>query len=68
MPKAKKLTTKQQRFVDFYDGNATQAAKDAGYKGNDKTLQTVGKENLLKPLIAEAVKFREEKRNSKRIK
>jgi phage terminase small subunit len=27
----KKLTTKQQRFVDAYDGNATEAARIAGY-------------------------------------
>ena len=26
------LTVKQQRFIDFYDGNATQAAEKAGYK------------------------------------
>jgi len=25
------LTVKQQRFVDYYDGNGTQAAEKAGY-------------------------------------
>ena len=32
-------------------GNATEAARIAGYKGNDATLSAVGSENLRKPLI-----------------
>lgn len=55
----KKLTTKQQRFVDCFDGNATEAARKAGYKGNDNTIASVGDENLRKPAISEAI----EKRN-----
>lgn len=49
----KGLTPKQQRFVDAYltSLNATDAARKAGYKGNDVTLGAVGKENLQKPLI-----------------
>ena len=37
--KKKKLTPKQQRFVSEYlkTGNATEAARRAGYKGNDNT-------------------------------
>ncbi len=31
--------------------NATEAARRAGYKGNDHTLQVVGYENLMKPVI-----------------
>ena len=31
--------------------NATEAARRAGYKGNDKTLQVVGAQNLLKPMM-----------------
>ena len=62
-PTKKTLTTKQQRFVDLYDGNATEAARQAGYKGNDKTLAEVGAENLRKPGIKKAIKAREEKRN-----
>ena len=50
-----KLTTKQQRFVDFYDGNATEACRKAGYKGNEKTLAQVGAENLRKPYIIRAI-------------
>jgi len=64
---AKKLTTKQQRFVDFYDGNGYEAAKKAGYKGNYRTLVQTAKENLAKPYIAEAIAKREEKRNRKDI-
>jgi phage terminase small subunit len=59
-----KLTTKQQRFVDFYDGNATKAAKLAGYKGSDKQLTVIAAENMAKPNIAEAIRKREEKHNN----
>ncbi len=47
------LTPKQQLFVDYYlqTFNGTEAARRAGYKGNDKTLSVVGSENLAKPCI-----------------
>ena len=47
----KKLTPKQQRFVDEYliDLNATQAAIRAGY--SEKTAGSIGEENLKKPEI-----------------
>lgn len=56
----KKLTYKQQLFVEAYlsNPNATEAARVAGYKGNDVTLGAVGAENLKKPQIALAVKKR----------
>ena len=46
-------TPKQKLFVDYYlqSFNATDAARRAGYKGNDKTLSVVGSENLAKPCI-----------------
>lgn len=49
-----KLTTKQQLFVEAYlrNPNGVQAAKAAGYKGNDKTLSVVASENLAKPCIS----------------
>lgn len=54
-----KLTRKQQLFVEAYRGqargNATEAARLAGYKGNDVVLAQVGAENLKKPQIAEAI-------------
>ena len=57
---ATKLTTKQQRFVDAYDGNATQAALAAGY--SKKTAASIGWENLKKPQIIEAIWKRQGKK------
>lgn len=56
--KGEKLTPKQEIFVSEYlkTGNATEAARRAGYKGNDSTLQSIAKENLRKPLIQGAIK------------
>jgi phage terminase small subunit len=53
------LTNKQRMFVEAYLEcfNATEAARRAGYQGNDATLGAVGYENLRKPQIA--VKIRE---------
>ncbi len=51
----RKLTAKQQRFVEEYlvDLNATQAAIRAGYSA--KTAYSIANENLNKPEIAEAI-------------
>ena len=57
MPKVKGLTAKQQRFVDAYTGNATQAAIAAGY--SEKTAPFIGAENLKKPKIIAELKSRE---------
>ena len=60
----KKLTEKQRRFVEAYMGqavgNATEAARLAGYKGNRITLESTGRENLGKPRIREAINERAE--------
>lgn len=53
-----KLTAKQQKFVDVYAGNATEAARKAGYDGNEVTLGQVGAENLKKPQIVKAIRDR----------
>jgi phage terminase small subunit len=56
-PKRKrKLTGKQIAFCKHYvsaavNMNGTEAARRAGYKGNDVTLAAVAYENLLKPQI-----------------
>lgn len=61
-----KLTPKQKAFADEYIicGNATQAAKKAGY--SEKTAHVIGGENLKKPAIsayiAERMRPTEEKR------
>jgi len=56
----RKLTPKQQRFVDFYDGNATGAARKAGYKNPERS----GKQNVRLRTIAEAIKSRETERSA----
>lgn len=55
---AKRLTTKQRRFVEEYtvDFNATQAAKRAGY--SERTAYSIGQENLKKPEISAAIEKR----------
>lgn len=59
MSRKKKLTVKQQRFVDAYTGpakgNGTESARMAGYKGSESTLGTVSGENLKKPAILAAI-------------
>lgn len=51
-----KLTLKQRKFCMAFageaNGNATEAARIAGYKGNEVTLGAVAYENLNKPQIA----------------
>ncbi len=63
MAEAGKLTLKQARFVRAYlgdaAGNATEAARRAGYAGNDHTLAAVGSENLRKPAVAAAIEAAE---------
>ncbi|MBN3779801.1 terminase small subunit [Burkholderia sp. Ac-20345] len=51
----KKLTAKQQRFVDEYlcDLNASAAARRAGYSA--KTAAAIAAENLTKPNVANAI-------------
>ena len=53
-----KLTPKQKRFCEEYlkSGNATDAAKKAGYK--EKAAHSVGAENLRKPAISSYIKRR----------
>ena len=59
-----KLTERQKRFIDYYiqSGNATEAAKKAGYKGNN--LNRIGSENLSKldKYIKERIKELDDKR------
>lgn len=56
------LTDKQRLFVEAYLGaarfNATEAARQAQYAGDDVTLASVGYENLRKPQIAAYIKQR----------
>src|SRR4026209_1969462 len=56
------LTLKQQLWLEAYlgeaAGNATEAARIAGYAGNDNTLHVVGQQNLRNYTIRERVKMR----------
>lgn len=61
------LTSKQKKFVASYTGNATEAARLAGYSGTDATLAQVGSENLRKPEIAAAIDARETRQTGKLI-
>ncbi len=66
MKKEGKLTPKQEAFVDAYieTGNATEAAKRAGY--SEKTAGAVGAENLKKPKIKQAIEARQAEIHSER--
>lgn len=62
-PIQRKLTEKQRAFIHWYcsaevNMNGTEAARRAGYKGNDHQLGVVGSENLAKPGIRDAVDSR----------
>lgn len=61
------LTPKQKAFADYYleTGNATEAAKLAGY--SEKTARQIGTENLAKPYISEYIAERQKKLEDKRI-
>ena len=60
-----KLTEKQRRFVDYYveTGNATEAARRAGYKNPNKASA----QNMVKDGICAAVSSRLKELEDKRI-
>ena len=55
------MNPRQRKFVESYKGNATAAAREAGYKGADVTLANVGRQLLMKPEIVAIIKGREDK-------
>jgi len=57
MPPDDKLTPKQRAFVEAYirTKHGVNSAREAGYKGEYKTLSAVAVENLEKPLIKRAI-------------
>ena len=67
MPKAKelKLTPKQKKFIEAYAGNATEAAKAAGY--SEKTAYSAGQRLLKGVEIQNAIREREEMEARERI-
>ncbi|MED0670629.1 terminase small subunit [Aneurinibacillus aneurinilyticus] len=62
-----KLTPKQQAFADYYieTGNATEAARKAGYKGNN--LNRVASENLTKLVIKNYIAERMAQKDNERV-
>ncbi len=61
------LNPRQQAFADYYieTGNATEAAKKAGY--SQKTARHIGSENLTKPDISAYIADRMAEQASKRV-
>ena len=59
------LTQKQQAFIECYTGNATEAAKLAGY--SEATAYSSGQRLLKQPQIAEAIRAREQERQAPNI-
>lgn len=62
-----KLTPKQKKFCDYYiqTGNATEACRKAGYKGDN--LNRIATENLSKLVIKQYLEKRMSGMDSKRI-
>lgn len=61
------LNTRQRAFVAAYAGNATEAARVAGYTGSDAVLGVTGHELLKKPEIRAAIDKRQARREKKLI-
>ena len=61
------LTPKQKAFADYYIecGNATEAAKRAGY--SEKTARYIASENLTKPVISDYIAERQKQIEDSRI-
>ena len=59
------LTKKQQKFIQAYSGNASEAARMAGY--SSRTAKAIGFELLTKPDIADAIREREKERTDSMI-
>ena len=61
------LTPKQKAFADYYIecGNATEAAKKAGYK--ESSARQIGAENLSKPSISAYIAERQKQIEDSRI-
>lgn len=67
-----KFTSKQQKFIDLYEGNGTRAAKEAGYSGDENALGVIASGLLRNIKISDAIKKRQSKspdtkEHSKRI-
>lgn len=57
----REFTERQKKFIQFFDGNGTEAARKAGYNGKGNSLGVMAHELLRNPKIREAI----DKRNAK---
>lgn len=57
-----KLTFKQLKFIEAYDGNGTKAARIAGYPGSDAVLSVTASRLLRNVKIVDALKNRANKK------
>lgn len=58
---SRELSTKQKRFIEVFNGNATEAAKTAGY--SEKNAGRIGGQLMNNPRIIAAIQAREKERN-----
>lgn len=58
---AKGLTPRQRKFVEVFEGNATAAARKAGYTGSDAALGKSGFDLLRNPKVQAALAERDSK-------
>ena len=66
MPKPREeFTTKQKRFIECYNGNAIEAAREAGY--SERSVTKIGYQLMSNPKIAAAIRARENARNDDAI-
>ncbi len=63
----KGLTVRQRKFVEAFTGNASEAARKAGYKGNDQTVGVTAHHLLKNPKVRAAIESRESKRTNQLI-
>ncbi len=57
----RKLTARQLKFIEVYEGNGTEAARLAGYSGDDNALGVIAHGLLRNIKIAEAIQKRSTK-------
>ena len=62
---SRELSTKQKRFIEVFNGNATEAAKTAGY--SEKNADKIGGQLMKNPRIVAAIRARENERNAEAI-
>lgn len=54
------LTPRQKKFCEVFTGNGTEAARIAGYTGNDNVLGKTAHDLLRNPKVSQAIRERQE--------